>query len=285
MTHTSALPPPSSPLPVPTDQAVYLGLSTDHYPWTDLSVDLATRQSQGLSCVLDAQQDGRWARFVWLQGELLGGHTWGGQAVAWAATMQALPRATVSLTQQPPRVAQLIWAARSSAPVALDGVWPACRQILERELFSGLLIGGVAGSPPTASAWETGQLIGGTLPAAGAICQTTSPYSQFSVQAMTDFWKELLDTVSRSVPLDGVWREVSSRLCATYPCLDPFSQEIALRGDRLHIDPALSMGEIRPALLAALRASLTRVGVRLADLPVAELRTRPEWAAAGLETL
>lgn len=285
MTHTSALPPTSSPPPVPMDQAVYQGISTDHYPWTDVSVDLATRQSLGMSGVLDAQQGGRWARFVWLQGELLGGHTWGGQSVAWAATLQALPRASVTLTQQTPKVAQLIWAARHCAPSPLTGVWPQGRAALERELFSGLLVGEVAGTPPSTSAWDTGQPIGGTLPPAGASAQLYAPYAQVSAVAMSAFWTDLVATVSHSVPLEGVWREVSSRLCTTYPCLDPFSQEIALRGDTLHIDPALSMGELRPALLAALRASLTRVGVRLADLPVAHLRARPEWAAAGLETV
>ena len=62
-------------------------------------------------------------------------------------------------------------------------------------------------------------------------------------------------------------------------------QEVVLRGGHLHLDPSLKVQEFRPALLAALRAALARLGVRLGDLPLLELRARPEWAAAGLENL
>ncbi|WP_243398130.1 hypothetical protein [Deinococcus koreensis] len=265
---------------MPTDQAVYTAISTDHYPWTDIAVDLATRRSQGASCVFDAWQDGRWARFVWARGEVLGGFTWGGQDVSWATTMQALPRAQVSLSTQSPKIAGLVWAARASTPQPLDDVWPGLQRRLEREMFSGVLVSGTGGSY-----WDSGQVIGGTLPAPGAAATAYAPYAEVSPQALATLWKELVEVVARSVPLETAWWEVSTRLSVTYDCLDPFAREIALRGTALHIDPALEVSEFRPALLAALRASLARLGVRLADLPTAPLRDRPEWAAAGLETL
>lgn len=280
MTHPPSPSPLSPAVPVPTDQAVYTAISTDHYPWTEIAVDLATRRSQGASCIFDAWQEDRWARFVWLRGDALGGFTWGGQEVSWATTMQALPRARVSLSAQSPKIAGLVWAARASAPQPLAGVWPAPHRSLERELFSGVLVSGAAGSY-----WESGQVVGGALPAPGAAATAYAPYAEVSREALASFWKELVEVVARSVPLETAWWEISTRLSASHACLDPFAREIALRGAALHIDPALEVREFRPALLAALRGSLARLGVRLADLPTGPLRERPEWAAAGLETL
>ncbi|WP_309571408.1 hypothetical protein [Deinococcus sp.] len=270
----------TAPLPVPTDHAVYSGLSTDHYPWTDVTIDLATRQGQGLSGVFDASQDGRWARFIWLRGELLGGFTWGGQEVAWATTTQGLPRAHVTLTVQDPRVTQLAWSSRARPLQPLGEEWPTPQATLHRDMFTGVLVGGGHGSY-----WEGGQVIAGTLPEDGAACGTCSPYDDVSAEQMTAFWETLLAAVSRATPLESVWREVCARLCSTYICLDPFAQEVVLRGGKLHLDPALKVQEYRPALLAALRAALARLGVRLGDLPLMDLRARPEWAAAGLENL
>ena len=142
MTHPPIHPPVNVPLPVPSDGAVYAAISTDHYPWTEIAVDLAARQSQGASSIFDAWQGERWARFVWVRGEAQGGHTWGGQEVSWATTMQALPRATVSLSVQTPGIAQLAWVARASAPQPQVGVWPEVQQRLEHDLFSGVLVSG-----------------------------------------------------------------------------------------------------------------------------------------------
>ncbi|WP_412028562.1 hypothetical protein [Deinococcus yunweiensis] len=280
MTRPDTLPPTPVPFPAPEEQAVYLGLSTDHYPWTDITIDLAVRQGQGLNGVLDAWQDSRWARFIWLRGELLGGFTWGGQEVTWATATLALPRARVSLTIQEPRVTQLLWSSRSSQPQPLNDTWPGLQAGLQRDMFTGVVLG--AGH---SSYWEGGQLLAGTVPLPGTACLAVTPYSEISAAQLAGFWQALLTTVSRSVPLEVAWREVCTRLCSTYDCLDPFAQEITLRGGLLSVDPELPLQELRPALLAALRATLARLGVRLGDLPLMELRARPEWVAAGLETL
>ncbi|MFC3835495.1 MULTISPECIES: hypothetical protein [Deinococcus] len=280
MTPPDTLPATTEPLPAPEDQAVYLGLSTDHYPWTDITIDLAVRQGQGLSGIFDARQDGRWARFVWLRGELLGGFTWGGQEVTWATATLALPRAHVSLTVQEPRVVQLLWSSRSSTPQPLAEPWPGVQEGLQRDMFTGVVLGG-----GHSSYWEAGQIQAGTVPPPGTACLTITPYSEISAAQLAGFWQALLVTVNRSVPLETTWREVCTRLCSTYDCLDPFAQEIVLRGGHLFVDPELSLQQIRPALLAALRGTLSRLGVRLNDLPLMELRARPEWTAAGLETL
>lgn len=280
MTRPDTLPATTAPFPVPEDQAVYLGLSTDHYPWTDVTIDLAVRQGQGLSGVLDAWQQGRWARFLWLRGELLGGFTWGGQEVAWATATLALPRARVSLTAQEPRVVQLLWSSRSSNPRPLSEPWPGVQASLQRDMFTGVVLGDGHGSY-----WEGGQILAGTVPPPGTACMAITPYSEISAAHLAEFWRALLNTVSRSVPLEATWREVCTRLCATYDCLDPFAQEIVLRGGQLYVDAELPVQEFRPALLAALRGTLTRLGIRLNDLPLMELRARPEWTAAGLETL
>ena len=40
---------PQPRLPLPPEPAVYSGLHTDHYPWTEVTSDLLTRQGQGLT--------------------------------------------------------------------------------------------------------------------------------------------------------------------------------------------------------------------------------------------
>ncbi|MFC6800468.1 hypothetical protein ACFQDE_00850 [Deinococcus caeni] len=140
---------------MPADAAVYTGISTDHYPWTEVTADLAVRQSQEFSGVFDAWQGPRWARFVWTRGALLGGFTRAGQGLSWAAATQGLPRASVSLTELSPSLSDLLWSTRAAQARALPGAWPDPRAALERERFHGLLISG-----PHCSFWSSGRVLG-----------------------------------------------------------------------------------------------------------------------------
>lgn len=275
------LPPslPPTPLPsVPLDQVVYQSVSTDHYPWTEVLVDLAARQAQDFSGVFDARQEDRWARFVWLGGQLLGGFTRDGLDVQWTNTMQALPRATITLAAVQPAVAQVIWACRAALGQHLTGAWPDVRFKMEHETFYGLLVSGGA-----SSYWVSGRVVGGTLPPVGGVCQVFSPNVDSNRDTLVTFWQELIRAVHAAVPLDDHWRQVVVRLSDDFPCLDPFAREVTVQGGRLSIDPAVTVAEFRPAMQAALRAMLARVGVRLGDLNVGDLRGRVEWAASGLE--
>lgn len=279
MTQSSPLlPPMTAPPAVPLDRAVYLGLSTDHYPWTEVTVDLAARQAQGLSAVFDAVQENRWARFVWLGGQLLGGFTHGGQPVLWNHTMQAMPRARISLVQVQPAVAQVIWACRAAQARPRPGAWPDLRFVLEQEAYYGLLVSGEA-----CSYWISGRVVGGTLPPQGAVCLSYSPNVEGNREALVQFWIELMATIHRNVPLDEHWRQVLLRLSDDFPCLDPFMKDIHLQHGTLHIDPNLPVAEFSPALQAALHAMLARMNLRLSDLKLGSLPDRPEWASNGLE--
>lgn len=275
---------PHPRLPLPPDHAVYGRLHTDHYPWTEVTVDLAARQTQGLSGVFDAQQGPHWARFVWVRGSLRGGFTASGD-VSWPATLAALPRAQVTLAAVEPAVADLVWASRTWTPQPLEGSWPGPHAALTRRQFSGVLLGG-----PACSFWQGGQLLGGTLPAPGTACVILPrlPVGEGGREAVLAFWTDLIAAAHRVSPLDEAWRQVSVRLSEQHPCLDPFMREVTVQGGRLRVDPDLSTSEAQPALLAAFQATLARLGLRLADLPLAdlplaELRARPEWAACGLE--
>ncbi|WP_040383576.1 hypothetical protein [Deinococcus apachensis] len=271
---------PQPRLPLPPSRAVYSQLHTDHYPWTEVTVDLAARQAQGLSGVFDAQQGPSWARFVWVRGTLRGGFSAGGD-VSWPAALAALPRAQVTLAALDPAVADLVWASRTWAPQPLEGLWPTPQAALTRERFSGVLLGG-----PACSFWEGGQPLDGTLPAPGATCVALPrlPGGTGGREALLTFWTDLITAAHRLSPLDEAWRQVSVRLSGQHPCLDPFAREVTVTGGRLRVDPDLPLGEAQPALLGAFQGTLARLGLRLADLPLAELRTRPEWAASGLET-
>ncbi|GAA5514418.1 hypothetical protein Dcar01_03173 [Deinococcus carri] len=271
---------PQPRLSVPLDRAAYVQLLTDHYPWTEVTVDLAARQAEGLSGIFDAQQGPDWARFVWVRGTLRGGFTAAGD-VTWPLAMNALPRAQVTLVPLAPAVAELVWASRTGSPQPQATHWPELQADLERQRFAGVLL-----HDGTCSFWEGGRAIGGTLPASGAACQTLSQLGGGAVgqAALLAFWRELIATAHRVTPLDEAWRQVSMRLADEHPCLDPFAQEVTVQGGQLRVEPELELAEVQPALLGGFQATLARLGLRLADLPITELRARPEWAAAGLET-
>ncbi len=126
-------------------------------------------------------------------------------------------------------------------------------------------------------------MLGGTFPKPGAACVTLSPPVIDDRPTLLAFWMELIAVTHRAFPLDEAWRQVSIGLAVDHPCLDPFAQEVRVLGGVLQVDQEVGVSELRPALLAAYRATLTRLGVRLADLPTASLREQPIWATAGLE--
>lgn len=278
-TAPTALPKLMHPVTVPQDAAIYTGLSTDHYAWTDVTADLALRQAQQFTGALDAWQGNRWARFLLSQGSLLGGYTHAGQPVGWNTAMQGLPRARVSLTELSPRLVDLLWTTRDVEGQPAPAPWPAARDALERRHFHGLMLSGAA-----CSYWVAGRLVTGTLPADGAGAWLFSPHSEANRAELISFWQELLSTTHRSQPIDAAWQEVTMRLADDHPCLDPFAQDVTFQNGQLTIEDDVPIDEFRPALAAALRAVLARLGLRLVDLPVTNLRDRPEWAASGLET-
>ncbi|GGL66523.1 hypothetical protein GCM10010840_00520 [Deinococcus aerolatus] len=277
MTESPTLPTPAAPPPVPLDRTVYAGLRTDHYPWTEIMADLETRQSEGFSGVLDAEQGERWARFVWVRGQCLGGFTGGGQAVGWELVHGGLPRARVSLGECSPPVGAVVWTSRAARAGALAGRWPDVQLGLKREQFYGLLV-----SEGLCSVWDSGQVLAGRLPDTGEMCVAYSPNTPENRERLLQFWRDLLGAVHASIPLDEVWQQTCMRLSAEHPCLDPFVREITLSGGVLFVDRVLAVGEFRPALQTALRAVLLNLGINLNDLALGDLPNRPEWAAAGL---
>lgn len=277
MTESPTLPSPAAPPPVPLDRTIYSGLRTDHYPWTEIMADLDTRQAGGFSGVLDAVQGDRWARFVWVRGQCLGGFTGGGQTVGWELVHSGLPRARVSLGECAPPVGAVVWTSRAARSGQLSGRWPDVQLILKREQFYGLLV-----SEGLCSVWDSGQVLAGRLPDDGAVCVAYSPNTHENRERLLTFWRDLLGAVAASVPLEEAWQHACVRLSAEHPCLDPFVREITLSGGVLSVDPALGVGEFRPALQTALRTALLGLGVGLQDLALGDLPNRPEWAAAGL---
>ncbi|WP_052195444.1 hypothetical protein [Deinococcus radiopugnans] len=269
--------PPTAPPPLPLDRMIYADLCTDHYPWTEIMVDLEARQTAGFSGVLDAVQGERWARFVWARGQCLGGFTGGGQAVGWAQTHGGLPRARVRLGECPAPVSAVIWTSRAARAGQLAGRWPDTQLILKHEQFYGLLV-----SEELCSVWESGQVLAGQVPDSGALCVAYSPNTPENREPLLRFWRDLLAAVHHNVSLDEVWQQTCVRLSAEHPCLDPFVHDVTLRGGVLNVDPGVAVGEFRPALQTALRAALLGLGVGLDNLALGNLPSRPEWAAAGL---
>ncbi|MFC4425849.1 hypothetical protein [Deinococcus navajonensis] len=279
MPDTTTKPIPPNRLPAPPERAIYRELSTDHYPWTEITADYEARQDEGFSGLLDIRQADRWARFVLVSGAARTGFTQGGFEVTWAAAMQAMPRAQVTLTRMDGVICDLIWALRTAETATpLDIPWPGAQTELQRLMFTGALV-----SEGSCSYWKGGQLLEGTLPISGAPCQVFSTHHADDREGTLSFWQDLLGVVNGRLPLTEPWRQASVALAGEHPCLDPFAQEVVVRGGQLEVDPDLELKELRPALSAALRQVLARAGVRLADLPLGPLRQRPEWVSAGLE--
>ncbi|ACO46424.1 hypothetical protein DEDE109153_00130 [Deinococcus deserti] len=279
MAETTLLSPSLSRFPIPADRAVYRDLSTDHYPWTEVSADFEARQDEGFSGLLDIWQGERWARFALVQGVARSGFTQGGHEVGWAAAMQAMPRAHVTLSRMDSVICDLIWSLRGAdTPIPLKVPWPAAQHELQRVHFTGALV-----SQGSCSYWKGGQLLEGTLPQSGAACHMISTYRSNDREGTLNFWQELLRTVNSHVPLAEPWRQATLALSDEYPCLDPFAQEVVLTNGILEVEPELELQELRPALSAVLLQMMNRAGVRLADLPLGALRQRPEWASAELE--
>lgn len=272
---------PTLRLPVPHDQAVFTHLSTDFYPWTEIVSELEAAQSHELTAILDVQQDARWARFVWVRGQLRGGIAASGSEVTLADAMRGLPRAHVSLIRTEPLVAEVVWECRKMQPQLVDVSWPEAQAKLIREQFQGALLSG-----PHCSFWEGGRVMLGTLPAAGMPCFILTTSKGMHRETLLRVWREVIKVTYRAEPrFDEVWRQVSMQLSAQYPALDPFAGELTVTRGQLNVENEVPTAEFRSAMLDAYRHCLRRLELRVEDLPFGQLRLGSDWADAGLENL
>ncbi len=278
MTNTTA-PLPLIRLPVPPDRLIYSRLPTDFYPWTEVLTDLERRQDPEFSAVMDIQQDSRWARFVWVRGVARGGVGAGGRDVPLEITMQALSQAQVTLTQVDPLVAEIIWSCRATPPQPLTSPWPQAYDELSRERFYGALI-----AENNCSYWESGRVVSGAIPHSGMACLVVTPVSRLDRTELLRFWQQMIAMAQRANPsFSEVWRQVGMQLSVEHVALDPFAHDITVQAGVLRVAPDVPVQELRPALLAAFRGSLTRLGLRVADLPIGDLNQQAIWVLAGME--
>lgn len=280
MTQSTPSPSASTRLPVPQDRVAYSNLSTDFYPWTELLSEL-DRTDTEFTAVLDMQQDNRWARFVWVRGEMRGGVGGAGRDVTLEAAMRALPKSYISLAHVEPLIAEIIWKCRSTPPRPLETMWPDAYDQLSRERFFGALISG-----SNCSFWEAGRVVTGSLPQTDVPCLVVSPLTSMDRDSLVAFWQELIAITHEYNPeFDETWKQVTIQLSGRYPILDPFVRDIAVHKGRLHVDQEVPTVDLRPALLAAFQTTLSRLGIRLKELPIDTLISHPGWLAAGLEVL
>lgn len=262
---------------------VYSRLHTDHYPWSEVTADLAVRQKQGFSGVFEAEVSGQWVRFVWVAGKLQGGYMSQG-FVQWPAMMAGMPRAEVSLYETSPAEAQIIWASTSRPFEPESTPWPQLHQQLQKSKLTGAVLGG-----DSLSYWADGQLVSGELPPVGASVQVLALQRQapFTPQSLMNFWSDLFAATERVRPLEDAWRQVCVTLAPEHPILDPFAREVSLERGILQLPTDVTseeiMEEIHPALRAAYPLVLQKAGLSLGELPLTELSGRPEWKFADLE--
>lgn len=261
-------------LQLPPERAVYSGLSTDHYPWTEVYSDLAIRTP--FSGVLDVQQGELAGRFVWVGGELRGGHDLEGD-LDFRTLPVTFSRASVGLTPLDPVLAQMIWLCRDGDRQRLPITWPDARDLLAPRRFRGVLMGEHA-----CSYWEDGRLLAGTLPEVGEPLTTVAPRARYTHTDLEVFWSEVLRASGTRMPLQDAWRQAATQLADEHPCLDPFAREVWFDGQALRLDPELPLPEFRTAMLAQYRAMLALHGVALRSLPMPDARIHPLWPSSGL---
>lgn len=287
-------------LSVPQERALYVGLPTGYYPWSEVRADLNARPH--FSGVLELTQAGHRGRFVWVDGEPRGGYLdgdWPGTPASSLAqssseqanpeqtelTLDALcltcPQAEVSLIPLDAQLASLVWDCRQTESEVLAISWPQAQPHLMAGRLRGALLGaGVSGS--VWSFWEGGRMIGGHLPRLGDRLTTVRPTLLASAAALLAFWNSLYQ--ASRLPLAELWTPAASRLANRHPCLDPFARELRLRGGQLELDSDVPPDELLEALSDHFRSMLAISGTALRSLPLGDLRSHPLWARAGLET-
>jgi hypothetical protein len=272
-------------LPLPSEQALYQGLSTDHYPWTEVYTDLSLRPQ--FSGVLDVRQQlaGRppmLGRFVWVGGEVRGGHD-----LNTDLDIRLLPstftRAQVSLFELGEGLAQLLWLCRDGDRTELPLAWPDARDLLAARRFRGALLGSGGQGAQACSYWDAGRVLGGTLPQPGEALYTVAPPARHTHADLEQFWSEVLRGANSRLPLQEAWRVSATRLADEHPCLDPFAREVWIDAQGLHTDPDLPISELMAAMQDQFRAMLALYGVALRSLPMTEARVHPLWPSSGLE--
>lgn len=279
MTNPASPSAPPTRLPIPQERQVYHSLPTDFYPWTEILSDLERRLEPAFSAVMDVQDQGRWARFVWVRGAPKGGVGAGGREVPLDITMRALPRAQVSLALVDPLVAEIVWDCRTSAARPLNVPWPAAYDQLISDRFQGALISG-----SHCSFWESGRVVSGALPQSGMPCLVVSNAAAPSQVNVVPLWQKLVLLTHRANPnFSETWRQISMQLSTEHPVLDPFANEVRIINGQLQVDKDANPKELRPALLAAYQATLRRLNLRLSDLPLSDLRRDEAWPLLGLE--
>ena len=271
-------PAPALWLPAPADRPLYAALLTDHYPWSEVYADLSARP--GLSAALEVRgldTPDRQARFVWADGELLGGHDARGE-LGLREVGPRYPRAQVSLLALDPACARLLWACRNAEAQPLTLPWPQAQAPLEAQNFRGALLS--AGG--ACSLWDAGRPLGGGLPQAGETLRAAALREGHSAAELAAFWQAVFARSGGALRLSERYAALATELSDEHLCLDPFSREVWLAQGGLHIHPELPLGELQPALLALYRALLEESGQTTGALPLGDLPQHPLWGASGI---
>ncbi|MFC6590609.1 hypothetical protein ACFP81_11560 [Deinococcus lacus] len=191
--------------------------------------------------------------------------------------MRGLPRASVSVWPLEAAAAKALWDTRRVSPQqAPEGDLSAW---LRQQSYSGF----VYAPEGPGSFWRRGELQRGELPPGAALLvPVREPESR---EDLVEFWTQLVALTHRQAGIDETWRQASIDLAGQFPSLDPFARDIMVQTGELTVDSDVALNELKPALLSVYRLTLSRLGLRVQDLPLQALRGRPEWESSGLSRL
>lgn len=277
MTHTEL---PSAPtrLWLPSKRAVYQ-LSTDFYPWTEVIIDLERRKSPGWSAILDVQQAERWARYLWINGEDVGGFAPNGSEVAFFAITRGLSNAIVTLYEIESTIAEIVWLCRKEVAKPTPKVWPELAQELGRGKYTGVVIA------DETSFWKRGRMVGGSMPVTQTSCVLVSPAGDQLAVTMTDFWVTLIHATAQRVSgFSEEWRQTCLDLSMEYAVLDPFDGGVSVIEGKLLLGDDPNWDKLLPALALAYALTLRRVGLDLGEMTQPWQR-HMGWVSSGLGDL
>lgn len=254
---------------LPAGKPLY-AVSSRYFPWTEVYADLEQRAE--FSGVLAW---GR-SRFWWSAGQPLGGHNSMQHFQELPELAQMQPQGLLTLVQLSPESAELASAAeRAEAGPLLP--WATAQKVVGTPGFLGAVL-----SPGRTWLWQRGQQLGNLpLPAADDTVMMVRTEMQLSPDDLVGFWNEALRLCAAAVRPDHHWQSVAVRLAERHACLDPFAQEVVVRGGAFELQAEVPVSELQPALRDAMGLLLARAQLSAHDPVLATLNRHPLWEASG----
>lgn len=136
----------------------------------------------------------------------------------------------------------------------------------------------VAPAASTKTSTSTGSIEGLVLPA--------DPVENINSKGLVRFWNDVLQCTGDMQQLEGAWRNAALQLTDTFPCLDPFGDELQFHNGKLSLLRSVPFEELQKALFKVYRRALARLDWHAKDFDFSHPRQyRTLWRISGMKAL